>query len=112
MSDDRVPVEGFTIDREPRDGTDQHWVRWPCGLILMSLSPPNLAAYGLPVPTPPRVGPLGLSEGDTRWVAGPSSSVASVTITAKDDESRVRAHLIVACRAAVAEWDGESGATS
>lgn len=66
-------------------------------------TPETFTLYGIPIPRPPRVGPLGLSEEDTRECAQ-HPFIRSGRMASWQKGSNA---FIAACREAVAAWDAE-----
>ena len=88
---------GITVEAHP-DNPDRCVIEYPSGHRAVYFN----GERGLPVPpppAPPRVGPLGLSEAETREVAG----WALV-------QSNLLPAFINACRACVEQWDAEDAA--
>lgn len=104
MSGDRIPVEGFTLSREP-DERGYFYLHAPSGESVRQFASVDLPRYGIPVPRPPRVGPLGLSEEVTRVTALRPTCIEGHGAHPSDSWDRAADTLITACRAAVAEWD-------
>jgi len=100
VPDDAEPVT-VTLWMRAADADAVHRFWWPSGMAD-SATFGWVSDCGIPVPRPPRTGPLGLSEEDTREVAG-------ITASKWDDSlpGRVWPALAAVCREQVAAWDAE-----
>lgn len=85
------------VARPNRD--DRYDVRSPTGALITTSSAEEMHRMGLPVPGPSRVGPLGLTEADTRSLSRPSDWRPS------GDWGRAHEVVIQACRETVQKWD-------